>query len=161
MLVKTIAISLAIAQSANTFVAGVEYWKNFKSQVDPTNITIPKIDQTTTHDPTAQCQYYTPQNFDFDQSQWPTAWEIATSNGMNETEEFRNLVKSIDWSQAPKNVSVRVLLEDGSVDMSGKYQVLNHLYWIYLLTYSLDYDENEDPDCWWSATTCTVVKYSS
>ncbi|CDH55079.1 chitin deacetylase [Lichtheimia corymbifera JMRC:FSU:9682] len=140
MLVKTIAISLALAQSANTFVAGVEYWKNFKTQVDPTNITIPKIDQTTSLDPTAQCQYYTPQNFEFDQSQWPNAWEIATSNGMNETEEFKNLYNSIDWDKAPKNVSVRVMLEDGSVDMS-------------------DYDENEDPDCWWSATTCTVPKH--
>lgn len=128
MLVKTIAISLAIAQSANTFVAGVEYWKNFKTQVDPTNITIPKIDQTTSLDPTAQCQYYTPQNFEFDPSEWPNPWEIATSNGMNETEEFKNLYNSIDWSKAPKNISVRVMNEDGSVDMSSKYLALHHIY---------------------------------
>ncbi|KAI9491179.1 chitin deacetylase 1 [Zychaea mexicana] len=135
MLVKSIAISLAIAQIASA----AEYWESFKTQVDPTNITFPSIAQTTSYDEVTQCTYYEPSNFVFDASEWPTPWETATSNGMNTSAEFKNLYNSIDWDSMP-NITARVMGDDGAVIMT-------------------DYDESSDPDCWWSATTCTVPKH--
>lgn len=120
---------------------GVQYWTNFNSSVNPTNITIPSIAQTTSYDVTTECTYYQPTTFTFDQSEWPTIWETATSNGMNETQEFKNLYNSIDWSSMP-NISVRTLSADGSINTDG-------------------YDISTDPDCWWSATTCTVPKHEN
>ncbi|KAI9262220.1 chitin deacetylase 1 [Phascolomyces articulosus] len=135
MLVKSIAISLALAQ----FASAAEYWESFKSQVDPKNITLPKIAQTTSYDEVTQCTYYEPTNFQFVESEWPTPWEIATSNGMNSSQEFRNLVNSINWKAMP-NITARTMGADGAIDMSN-------------------YDEAKDPDCWWSATTCTEPKH--
>ncbi|KAI8142245.1 chitin deacetylase 1 [Fennellomyces sp. T-0311] len=135
MLVKTLAISLAVAQ----FASAAEYWESFKTQIDPKNITIPKIPQTTAYDEVTECTYYDPINFQFVASEWPNTWETATSNGMNESAEFKALYNSIDWKSMP-NITVRKLGPDGAVIMS-------------------DYDEGKDPDCWWSATTCTVPKH--
>ncbi|KAI7905691.1 chitin deacetylase 1 [Cokeromyces recurvatus] len=119
-----------------------DYWKNFKSLVDPNNITIPSIPQTTSTDPSVQCTYYQPPpNFIFNPSEWPNLWETATSNGMNETDEFKTLYNSINWTSAP-NIPVRKLNPDGSLDMTG-------------------YDETTDTDCWWSATTCTKPKHEN
>lgn len=124
--------------SSSTFVIA-DYWKSFNSKVDPNNITIAKIPQTTSTDGTAQCQWYEPPaNFDFKESEWPTLWETATSNGMSKTAEFKRVYNAIDWTKAPK-ISVRKLASNGGLVMTG-------------------YDANKDPDCWWSASTCTKPK---
>jgi hypothetical protein len=116
-----------------------DYWKNFNSLVDPNNITIPSIPQTTSQDPTTECTWYQPpSNFVFTASEWPSLWETATSNGMTNTAEFKALYNSIDWTKAP-NISVHTLNADGSMNMNG-------------------YNANADPDCWWSASTCTKPK---
>ncbi|KAI7852816.1 chitin deacetylase 1 [Circinella umbellata] len=135
MLAKSIAVTLALAQ----FASAAEYWESFKSQVNPKNISIPSIPQTTSYDEVTQCTYYEASNFQFVASEWPTPWETATSNGMNTSAEFKALYKSINWGNMP-NISVRTMGADGAIDMS-------------------DYDESSDPDCWWSATTCTVPKH--
>lgn len=142
-MIKPIAITLALAQTATVYAAGGvgNYWQSFNSSVDPTNITIPSIPQISSLDVNTECVYYQPETFTFNQSEWPSVWETATSNGMNETAEFRNLYNSIDWSSMP-NISVRTLNADGSLDMSN-------------------YDANTDPDCWWSASTCTVPKHKN
>ncbi|KAI9475822.1 MAG: chitin deacetylase 1 [Benjaminiella poitrasii] len=130
------------SSAATTLSNTQDYWKSFNSLVDPNNITIASILQTTSNDPTVECTYYQPpSNFAYDESEWPTLWETATSNGMAETSEFKALYNSIDWSKAP-NISVRTLNSDGSIDMTG-------------------YDEGTDPDCWWSATTCTKPKHDN
>ncbi|KAI8332950.1 chitin deacetylase [Choanephora cucurbitarum] len=115
-----------------------DYYKSWKSQVDPTNITIPAISQTTSTDPVAECAYYSPTNFEFNEKEWPNIWETATSNGMDKTAEFVALYNSIDWTKAP-SIKPRKLKSDGSIDMSS-------------------YDQSKDPDCWWSASTCTIPK---
>jgi hypothetical protein len=146
MLLKTSVAAIAVFQAAGLVQASTsklssstDYWKSFTAAVDPTNITIPAISQTTSNDPTKECVYYdTPSTLKFNESEWPTIWDTATSNGMNTSAEFLSVYNSIDWSNAP-NISVRTLNSDGSIDMTG-------------------YDEDSDPDCWWSASTCTVPK---
>ncbi|KAI7890244.1 chitin deacetylase 1 [Mucor mucedo] len=124
--------------SSTKFVLA-DYWKSFNSKVDPLNITIAKIPQTTSLDGATQCKWYEPPaNFDFKESEWPNLWETATSNGMNETAEFKRVYNAIDWTKAP-NIKVRKISSDGSLNMAG-------------------YDQNNDPDCWWSASTCTKPK---
>ncbi|KAJ8657747.1 hypothetical protein O0I10_006562 [Lichtheimia ornata] len=143
MYTKTIAAALALIQSSSLLVtagSATDYWKNFNSSVDPTNINIPDIPQTTSYDETQECVTYQPQGINIVQSEWPTPWETATSNGMNTSQEFQDLYNSIPWSSMP-NISVRTLGADGSVDMTN-------------------YDQNADPDCWWSASTCTKPKHS-
>ncbi|KAF7721518.1 hypothetical protein EC973_004544 [Apophysomyces ossiformis] len=159
MHIKVIAISLALAQVATTAHAAAakttassnsststtssssskDYWKTFTSPVNPLNISIPVLPQTTSHDPTQECNaYQTPAEFKFVASEWPNIWEVATSNGMNQTAEFKKLYNSIDWTKMP-NIPVRKATAEGGLDMTG-------------------YDESKDPDCWWSATTCTKPK---
>ncbi|KAI8874956.1 carbohydrate esterase family 4 protein [Backusella circina FSU 941] len=146
MLLKTSVTAIALFQAAGLVQAATsklssstDYWKSFTTAVDPTNITIPSISQTTSNDPTKECVYYdTPTALNFNESEWPTIWDTATSNGMNTSAEFLSLYNSIDWTSSP-NISVRTLNSDGSIDMTG-------------------YDEDSDPDCWWSASTCTVPK---
>ncbi|GAN08863.1 carbohydrate esterase family 4 protein [Mucor ambiguus] len=129
----------ASTSTASTLAKPQDYWKNFKSLVDPLNITIEAIPQTTSNDPSVECTYYQPpSNFKFNEKEWPTLWETATSNGMTNTAEFKALYNSIDWTKAPK-IAVRKLNSDGSINMSG-------------------YDQSKDPDCWWSASTCTKPK---
>ncbi|CEP07457.1 hypothetical protein [Parasitella parasitica] len=143
MQIRTFALSAAIAQVATLVAADASaYWKSFTSQVDPKNITVPSIEQTASIDPAQECVYYNPETslFTFKASEWPSIWEVATTNGMNETTEFLNLYNSIDWTKAP-NITVRTLDGDGNLDTTG-------------------YDSTKDPDCWWSATTCTTPKIS-
>jgi hypothetical protein len=131
--------SSASASTASKLAKPQDYWKSFKSLVDPNNITIASIPQTTSNDPATECTWYQPpSNFVYNEKEWPTLWETATSNGMTETAEFKALYNSIDWSKAP-NITVRKLGSDGAVIMDG-------------------YNEGTDPDCWWSATTCTKPK---
>ncbi|KAI8982287.1 chitin deacetylase 1 [Mycotypha africana] len=125
--------------TAKTLSKPQDYWKTFDSKVDPLNIVIPDIPQTTSYDVNTECTYYQPpSNFVYNEKEWPTMWEIATSNGMNTSAEFLALYNSIDWKSAP-NIPVRKMNADGSVNMEG-------------------YDQNGDPDCWWSASTCTKPK---
>ncbi|ORY94408.1 hypothetical protein BCR43DRAFT_493950 [Syncephalastrum racemosum] len=132
-------VSVALAATA---VQAAEYWESWTSKVDPTNITLPtNLKQLTSYDVNTECVAYDASaTFAFNASEWPNVWEVATSNGMNTSKEFTTLYNSIDWSSAP-NISVRTVLADGSLDMSS-------------------YDESSDPDCWWSATTCTKPKHS-
>ncbi|KAI8391476.1 uncharacterized protein BYT42DRAFT_490249 [Radiomyces spectabilis] len=109
----------------------------FSSNTDPTHIDIPNIQQTTSHDPAVECQYYQ-SNFTINKAEWPTNWDIATSNGMNTSEEFQKLYNSIDWTKAP-NIPVRSMTPDGGLNMQG-------------------YDNAKDPDCWWSASQCVKPK---
>ncbi|KAI8368705.1 hypothetical protein BD560DRAFT_483317 [Blakeslea trispora] len=150
MFIKVSAVAIAALQVASFVEAAKssststklekpqDYYKAWKSQVDPTNITIPAISQTTSNDPTAECAYYSPTNFEFNEKEWPNIWETATSNGMDKSAEFQALYNSIDWTKAPK-IKPRKLNSDGSIDMKN-------------------YDQSKDPDCWWSASTCTVPK---
>ncbi|KAI9341861.1 hypothetical protein BD770DRAFT_398909 [Pilaira anomala] len=132
------AAAAAATEKSSSFVIG-DYWKSFKSNVDPNNIKIADIPQTISDDPITQCQYYTPpSNFNFDPKEWPNLWETATSNGMTNTAEFKKIYNAIDWTKAPK-IAVRKAGADGSLDMTG-------------------YDQSGDPDCWWSASTCTKPK---
>lgn len=143
MLVKSFAITITvIAQAAMLVTADVsEYYKNFTSKVNPRNVSIPSITQTTSVDPYQECVYYNPDPsvIDIVDNEWPTVWEIATSNGMNKSAEFLSVYNSVDWSKAP-NIPVRTFNADGSLDMTG---------------YS-----DSDPDCWWSFSTCVKPKLS-
>lgn len=136
---KSIVAAAAIAQFAG-LASAAEYWQSFNSSINPLNITLPDIPQTTSIDPATECTYYNPDPslFTVDPTQWPTSWDIATSNGMNTSTEFQNFYNSLDWANAP-NISVRTLAADGSIDMTG-------------------YDSQTDPDCWWTSSTCTVPK---
>lgn len=126
------------AAASSSFAIG-DYWKNFKSQVDPHNITIASIPQTTSLDPATECTYYQPpSNFVFNAKEWPNLWETATSNGMTNTAEFKAVYNAIDWTKAP-NIAVRKHDANGALVMTG-------------------YDQSKDPDCWWSASTCTKPK---
>ncbi|EIE86678.1 hypothetical protein G6F46_007174 [Rhizopus delemar] len=141
---KLITISLALAKIATVVSADVtasNYWESISTKIDPKNITLPSIKQTTSYDVDTQCTYYTPDSslITFNESEWPTSWETATSNGMDESDEFLSLYNSIDWTKAP-NINPRTLTSDGGLDTSS---------------YS-----DSDPDCWWSASTCTTPKLS-
>ncbi|KAG0166022.1 hypothetical protein DFQ28_007957 [Apophysomyces sp. BC1034] len=135
MVWKSTATILSIAAA----LAGVNAAAatNFSSSVDPTKIEIPQIPQTTSKDPVQQCTYYAPP-VPINAAEWPTLWQVATSNGMNKTAEFQNLYKSIDWSKAP-NIPVRKLTPERGLDTTG-------------------YDAAKDPDCWWTASQCVKPK---
>ncbi|CAO3600348.1 unnamed protein product [Absidia cylindrospora] len=141
MHIKSIAASIAVAQTmVSAAMNSQDYWKKFTTGTDPLNITLPKVKQVDSFDPVTQCTYYeTPAQFKYVESEWPTMWETATSNGMNKSAEFTTLYKSINWSKMP-NIPVRKATADGGLDMTG-------------------YDEDKDPDCWWSASTCTKPKH--
>ncbi|CAO3596045.1 unnamed protein product [Absidia cylindrospora] len=124
----TLGITALSAQAATT---------NYSSTVDPTKITIPKIEQTTSHDPVAQCKYYQPP-FTVNPKEWPTTWDIATSNGMNSSAEFTALYNSIDWTKAP-SIQPKGMTAAGGLNLQS-------------------YDTVNDPDCWWSASQCTKPK---
>lgn len=133
------AATSAKASSSTKLAKPQDYWKNFKSLVDPNNITIASIPQTTSKNVETQCTWYQPpSNFVYNEKEWPSLWETATSNGMTNTAEFKALYASIDWTKAPK-IPVRKVGSDGAIDMAG-------------------YDQDADPDCWWSASTCTKPK---
>ncbi|KAG1142252.1 hypothetical protein G6F37_000672 [Rhizopus arrhizus] len=132
MVWKTAIFSAVAIASVNAVTT------NFTSTVDPTNITIPAIDQTTSLDPVKECTSYQAP-FAFDQKEWPTNWDVATSNGMNTSAEFQALYNSIDWTKAP-NFPVRgISTTTGGLDMTG-------------------YDTAKDPACWWSSTNCKTPK---
>ncbi|KAI8139236.1 chitin deacetylase 1 [Fennellomyces sp. T-0311] len=128
---------VAIA-TATAFVGAHAATTNYTSSTDPTQITIPDIPQTTSHDVNQQCQYYNSEFSNYDKTQWPNSWEIATSNNMNTSAEFSALYASIDWTKAP-NIQPRKLDAAGGLDM-------------------LSYDTANDPDCWWSASGCMTPK---
>ncbi|KAG1458434.1 hypothetical protein G6F56_006399 [Rhizopus delemar] len=142
MQIKFITISVALAKVATLVSAKVSvsnYWESLETKIDPKNITIPSIKQTTSYDVDVQCTYYNPDTslVNINDSEFPNVWETADSNGMTKTAEFKSLYNSIDWSKAP-NISVRKLDSDGGLDMDS---------------YS-----DSDPDCWWSSSTCTTPK---
>ncbi|KAI9323082.1 hypothetical protein BX666DRAFT_1883179 [Dichotomocladium elegans] len=119
-------------------IAKADVITNFTiTKTDPTNINIPNIPQTTSQDVTQQCVYYQ-SPYTINPAEWPTVWGVATSNGMNTSQEFMNLYNSIDWSKAP-NIPVRTSAPTGGLNMAG-------------------YDTVNDPDCWWSASKCTQPK---
>ncbi|KAI9014361.1 chitin deacetylase [Phycomyces nitens] len=143
---KPLLLSLTLAQVA-TFVSatasttnGQDYWQSFKSNINPLNVTLPKITQTVSISPTQECTYYNPDTslFTIDPTEWPSIWDVATTNGMNTSAEFTALYNSIDWTKAP-NIPVRTISPSGGLDFTG-------------------YDANADPDCWWSSSVCTVPK---
>nr|ABG73111.1 chitin deacetylase 2 [Mucor racemosus]ABO38856.1 chitin deacetylase 2 [Mucor racemosus] len=142
MQIKTLAALIAIAQIANEVAADLTFWHNFTTQIDPKNVSVPSITQTTSINPSEECVYYSPDTslVDIVSAEWPTSWQKATTNGMNETAEFIAMYNSIDWTKAP-NIPVRTLLADGSLNMTG-------------------YSSSSDPDCWWSASGCTKPKIS-
>lgn len=128
--------ALIISLASSVAFGAVDISK-FPSKTDPTQVTIPNIPQTTSHDVATECQYYQ-SNFTIDKTQWPTIWDIATSNNMNTSTEFTQLYNSIDWTKAPK-APVRSLTPEGGLNLVG-------------------YDTVNDPDCWWSATQCVKPK---
>ncbi|KAI7867285.1 hypothetical protein BDF14DRAFT_1804806 [Spinellus fusiger] len=147
---KAIVLALALTQASVLVSAAAQpssgssylstYWQNFPSAIDPTKINYPKIPQTTSYNVDTECKGYAAPDFVFDPKQWPTVWSTATSNGMDKTKEFTDLMAAIDWKSMP-NIPVRKANKDGSLDMTG-------------------YDAAKDPDCWWSAsgTTCSTER---
>ncbi|KAJ2956928.1 hypothetical protein NQZ79_g7269 [Umbelopsis isabellina] len=131
MLYGIIASAVLVATATAAVVT------NYTSIVDPTNITIPSIPQTTAYDWQTACVAY---DFPvpFDATEWPGDWLVATTNGMNETAEYQALYNSIDWTNVPQ-IPVRTALAQGVLDTTG-------------------YDTVNDPDCWWSATGCVTPK---
>ncbi|KAI7893220.1 chitin deacetylase 1 [Mucor mucedo] len=123
--------------AATAFMGANAVTTNYQSTVDPLNIVLPDIPQTTSLDSGVQCTYYNSPNA-IVPSEWPTVWGPATSNGMNTSAEFTALYNSIDWTKAP-NFPVRKLNAAGGLDMTG-------------------YDGATDPACWWSASTCKTPK---
>ncbi|RCH78670.1 hypothetical protein CU098_004881, partial [Rhizopus stolonifer] len=116
---KILTISIAIAELATLACASTSdikitnYYDSFTSQIDPTNITVPSIKQTTSDNPTTECTYYDPETslININNSEFPTVWDVATSNGMSKSAEFLSLYHSIDWTKAP-NISVRTTDSD-------------------------------------------------
>ncbi|OBZ86107.1 Chitin deacetylase [Choanephora cucurbitarum] len=141
MQLKTLTISLAMATLATADITASNYYNSLTSQIDPKNISIPSITQTSSLDVTTECTYYSPEStlVNISTSDFPTIWETATTNGMNTSAEFTALYQSIDWTKAP-NISVRTFTSSGGLDTSS-------------------YQASTDPDCWWSASTCTVPKH--
>ncbi|KAI8888083.1 carbohydrate esterase family 4 protein [Backusella circina FSU 941] len=141
MQLKFIAISVAITQAISLVSADASnYWQSFTSQINPQNISIPSIAQTTSDDVTTECTNYIPDAslITINSTEWPSIWDVATTNGMNTSAEFTALYNSIDWTKAP-NIAVRTKTAAGSLDLTG-------------------YDAVNDPDCWWSASVCTTPK---
>ncbi|KAI8883384.1 carbohydrate esterase family 4 protein [Backusella circina FSU 941] len=140
---KFIALFIAFTQTIAFVFADVSsYWESFTSLVDPKNISIPAITQTTSYDVTTECTYYTPDAslITINSAEWPLIWKTATTNGMNTSAEFTSLYNSIDWTKAP-SIQVRTRDINGNLDLTG-------------------YDAVNDPDCWWSASVCTTPKIS-
>ncbi|KAI9016274.1 hypothetical protein CLU79DRAFT_764220 [Phycomyces nitens] len=135
-MIKQYSTALLLALSA-VLGANAAAVTNYTSSVDPTTVEMPDIPQTTSLDTATQCQYYQ-SKFVVKQDEWPTIWGIATSNGMNTTQEFQNLYNSIDWTKVP-NVPIRTIGPTGGLDLVG-------------------YDTANDPYCWWSATQCVTPK---
>lgn len=129
---QTILLSLA----SSTALATIDL-SGFQSSTNPTKVTLPNIPQTTSYDVATECTYYQ-SNFTIDKTQWPTIWDIATSNGMNTSAEFTNIYNQIDWTKIP-SAPVRKLTPAGGLDLAS-------------------YNSAQDPDCWWSATQCTKPK---
>lgn len=123
--------------AATAFMGANAVTTNYSSTVDPLNIVLPNIPQTTSLDGVTQCTYYNSPNA-IVPAEWPTIWAPATSNGMNTSAEFTALYNSIDWTKAP-NFPVRTLNANGGLDMTS-------------------YDSATDPACWWSSSTCKVPK---
>lgn len=142
MQIKAFITSITIALAASQVAADPTFWKNFTTQINPKNVSTPSIAQTTSIDPTEECVYYSPDTslINIVSSEWPTIWQKATTNGMNETSEFTTLYNSIDWTKAP-NIPVRTTLADGTLNTTS-------------------YSSSSDPDCWWSASGCTQPKIS-
>ncbi|KAI7861818.1 hypothetical protein BDF14DRAFT_1863685 [Spinellus fusiger] len=144
--VKSLILSLSLAQIAAVVsatastVSGQPYWLNFQSNVNPLNISYPTIQQTVSYDVVKECSYYDvdPSLIAYNATEWPSVWDLATSNGMNSSTEFLALYNSIDWTSAP-NISVRQISPAGGLDFTG-------------------YDTVLDPDCWWSVNGCTIPK---
>ncbi|KAI8062512.1 chitin deacetylase [Gongronella butleri] len=137
MLAK-LAACAALAQGIQ--LVSADYWSNFNSSVNPLNVKVPQITQTTSIDPVTECTYYTPDPslITITPTDWPSNWLTATTNGMNTSAEFTALYNSINWANAP-NISVRTFNTDGSMNTNG-------------------YDVANDPDCWWTVSGCTVPK---
>jgi hypothetical protein len=141
MQLKSLAISVAIAQVASLVSADITtYYESFTSEINPLNISIPAISETTSLDPTTECAYYNPDAslITINATEWPTIWDVATTNGMNTSAEFVALYNSIDWTKAP-NIPVRTMTAAGGLDFTN-------------------YSATADPDCWWSASVCTKPK---
>lgn len=135
------AIITAIATVATIKVsAQADYWQSFKTQVNPANISIPSIAQTTSLEPSVECTYYNPDPayISINASEFPTIWQVATTNGMASSSEFLDLYNLIDWNSAP-NIQPRKKNPDGSLDFTGY--------------------PSSDPDCWWSSSLCTTPKH--
>ncbi|CEI99502.1 Putative Chitin deacetylase [Rhizopus microsporus] len=135
------AIITAIATAATIEVsAQTDYWQSFKTQVNPANISIPSIAQTTSLEPSVECTYYNPDPayISINASEFPTVWQVATTNGMASSSEFLDLYNLIDWNSAP-NIQPRKKNPDGSLDFTGY--------------------PSSDPDCWWSSSLCTTPKH--
>ncbi|KAI8372145.1 chitin deacetylase [Blakeslea trispora] len=141
MQLKTITASVALATFVAADVTVSNYYNSLSSQINPKNISIPSITQTNSLDVTSECTYYVPEStmVNISNSEFPTIWQTATTNGMNTSAEFTSLYNSIDWTKAP-NINVRTMTASGGLDTSG-------------------YTASSDPDCWWSASTCTIPKH--
>ncbi|GAA5802817.1 hypothetical protein HPULCUR_008292 [Helicostylum pulchrum] len=140
MYTSSFVISVAIAQVALVSADATNFWQSFTSQINPKNITIPSIPQTTSNDPVTECTYYNPDPtlITINNTEWPSIWEVATTNNVNTSSEFTTLYNSIDWTKAP-NIPVRTFTAAGGLDFTG-------------------YSSASDPDCWWSASVCTKPK---
>ncbi|KAL1916382.1 uncharacterized protein VTP21DRAFT_5573 [Calcarisporiella thermophila] len=84
-----------------------------------------------------QCTPYS-SSFNFQPPNFPENWKVATT-GTNTSAEFQQLYNSIDWSKIP-NSPVRQKDAQGNIATTG---------------YSA-----EDPDCWWTYSTCTKPKHA-
>lgn len=138
MYIRYFTLSLLVTSLVSADLSN--YWQSLPSQIDPRNITIPSIPQTTSNDPVTECTYYNtdPALVLINNSEWPNIWEIATSNNIQKSEEFTSLYNSINWTDAP-NIPVRKVTANGGLDFSG-------------------YSSESDPDCWWSSSLCTQSK---
>jgi hypothetical protein len=116
------------------------YWQSFTSNVNPSSVKVPTIDQTTSYDVVTECTYYTPDAslITINPAEWPSIWETATTNGMNTSAEFTAIYGGIDWTKAP-SIPVRKVTADGGLDFTN-------------------YSATSDPDCWWSSSLCTTPK---
>ncbi|CAO3680042.1 unnamed protein product [Umbelopsis ramanniana] len=110
---------------------------NYTSTVDPTKINIPNTPQTTSYDVATECTYYAPP-VPIVPTDWPSNWQVATSNGMNTSAEYTALYNSINWANAP-NIQPHTMGPDGALVTAG-------------------YDTVNDPDCWWTASQCVTPK---
>jgi hypothetical protein len=125
-----------LATLSSAALAAVDLSK-FPSKTDPTQITIPNIPQTTSHDVNVECKSYQSE-YTINPAEWPEIWKIATSNNINTSQEFMNVYNSIDWAKIP-SAPIRTMTPEGGPNLQA-------------------YDTVNDPDCWWSATQCVKPK---